>query len=203
MLRRPGVRFQAGFDGEQFNDTCLRLTYLSGERDKFGAAQSWPQNSAFVMPASNRLRYLSWGLRRAVTSSDNMFMEYCAAEVFRAPPPTSTRPLFSEQQFLWYAERMHHVRERLEVGYAEPHSVGALARSVGMSMFHFTRVFTELIGAPPHRYLLTTRLNAALAMLREGRGVTETCFASGFNNLSHFSRTFARRFGVTPSLANQ
>ena len=37
------------------------------------------------------------------------------------------------------------------------------------------------------------------AMLKEGRKVTETCFACGYNNLSHFSRSFGRRFGVSPS----
>jgi AraC family transcriptional regulator len=68
-----------------------------------------------------------------------------------------------------------------------------------MSMFHFSRVFTELVGMPPHQYLLRARLKAARSMLRDGRTVTETCFACGFSNLSHFSRSFARRFGHTPS----
>ena len=66
-------------------------------------------------------------------------------------------------------------------------------------MFHFTRVFAALTGMPPHRYLLRARLDAAARMLREGASVTETCFACGFANLSHFSRSFARRFGVAPS----
>jgi AraC-like DNA-binding protein len=69
-----------------------------------------------------------------------------------------------------------------------------------MSTFHFIRVFAELIGSPPHRHLLQVRLRRAHEMLREGRTVTETCFACGFNNLSHFSRTFARHFGRNPSM---
>jgi AraC family transcriptional regulator len=66
-------------------------------------------------------------------------------------------------------------------------------------MFHFARVFTELVGRPPHRYLAETRLVAARGMLEQGRSVTETCFACGYSDLSHFSRSFARRFGVPPS----
>jgi AraC family transcriptional regulator len=68
-----------------------------------------------------------------------------------------------------------------------------------MSTFHFARLFNELVGVPPHRYLIEARLRAAFGMLREGRSVTETCFACGFNNLSHFSSRFARRFGQNPS----
>jgi AraC-like DNA-binding protein len=68
-----------------------------------------------------------------------------------------------------------------------------------MSVFRFTRVFTELVGRPPHRYLTERRLAVAREMLDQGRGVTETCFACGFNNLSHFSRTFTRQFGASPS----
>ena len=79
------------------------------------------------------------------------------------------------------------------------HTVSALARSVGMSAFHFTRVFAELVGRPPHRYLTERRLAAARAMLIDGLSVTETCFACGFNDLSHFSRSFGRHFGVPPS----
>jgi AraC-like DNA-binding protein len=96
-------------------------------------------------------------------------------------------------------ERVHAARERLDAEYDNEHSVSALARSVGMSMFHFTRVFTEIVGRPPHRYLTETRLAAAHSMLQQGRSVTETCYACGFNNLSHFSRSFSNHFGVSPS----
>jgi len=68
-----------------------------------------------------------------------------------------------------------------------------------MSPFHFARVFRELVGTPPHRYLLTVRLARAAALLREGTTVTDTCFAVGFGNFSHFIRLFRRTFGVSPS----
>ena len=68
-----------------------------------------------------------------------------------------------------------------------------------MSLFHFARVFRELTGLPPHRYLLRTRLERAAQRLRTGDSVTNTCYAVGFSNLSHFTRSFRRRFGVAPS----
>ncbi|HNS85794.1 MAG TPA: AraC family transcriptional regulator, partial [Parvularculaceae bacterium] len=83
--------------------------------------------------------------------------------------------------------------------FDEEHTISDLARDVGMSAFHFARIFSELVGAPPHRYLAERRLAAARAMIEGGAGVTEACYACGFNNLSHFTRSFARRFGAPPS----
>ena len=65
-------------------------------------------------------------------------------------------------------EIVHAVRERLEAEFDRTHTVSQLAHSVGMSMFHFTRVFGELVGQTPHRYLDEVRLRAAHAMLHAG-----------------------------------
>ena len=199
MLSRPGMRFRASFDGAGFNDTCLSLTYLAAGEDGFDAEKSWSKTNRTVLSATNRLRYLQWGLRRAVDAEAPMFAEYCAAEIFReVPDPAGAKPL-SARKFAWYAERIDHARERLGADLEDELTASELAKSAGISLFHFTRLFAELVGMPPHRYRLKARLDAAHAMLRGGRGVTETCYACGFNNLSHFSRSFARRHGAPPS----
>ncbi len=199
MLSHPGMRFRASFQGKGFNDTCLSIVYKAANDDRFDVALSWSKLDRPVLTASNRLGYLRWGLRRAVETGEAMLAEYCATTIFRETPDGGPAPLFSEKKFAWYAERVHHIRDRLDFEFADDLSVSEFARSVGMSMFHFTRVFTELVGLPPHRYRLMARLRAACTMLRQGRGVTETCYACGFNNLSHFSRSFARRYGAVPS----
>jgi AraC family transcriptional regulator len=198
MLSHPGMRFRASFDGAGFNDTCLSIIYLGAGDDRFDPARSWARSGRRVLRVSNRVRYLHWMLQRAVEQDSPMLAEYGATEIFCADDD-SPAPLYREHKFAWYVERVHAVRERLASEFDREHTLSDLARSVGMSMFHFTRVFTELVGRPPHRYLTDARLTAARAMLADGRGVTETCFACGFNNLSHFSRTFARRFGAPPS----
>jgi AraC family transcriptional regulator len=85
--------------------------------------------------------------------------------------------------------------DRLE----ENHSLTSLAAEAGMSPFYFARVFSELVGEAPHRYLLRVRLRRAAELLRMGALVTEAALKSGFPDVNHFSRTFHRRFGVPPS----
>jgi AraC-like DNA-binding protein len=70
---------------------------------------------------------------------------------------------------------------------------------VGLSPFHFSRVFRELAGVPPHRYLQRVRLARAAVLLREGMTVTDAALASGFPSLSHFIRQFRRAYGASPS----
>lgn len=198
MLSHPGMRFRADFQGMGFNDTCLSLTYSAASPDGFDAGNSWARKGEALVAGSNRVRYLHWGLRRAVDEGLPMLAEYCATQVFQAHDAPDRAP-YRERTMAWYAERVHAVRERIEREFDHPHTVSDLADSVGMSLFNFTRVFTELAGQPPHTYLRDVRLDRAQVMLRAGRSVTETCYACGFNNLSHFSRSFGRRFGAPPS----
>jgi AraC family transcriptional regulator len=107
--------------------------------------------------------------------------------------------LYRPAQLAWYARRVDAVRERLDHDFAADHTLSRLASQTGMSPFHFARVFRELTGLPPHRYLLRRRLDAAAEQLRNGRSVTDTCFAAGFRSLSHFINVFRRTFGMSPS----
>ena len=199
LLRHPGMRYKAGFEGERFTDTCLTITFLAANDEGFDVARTWARAARPVARASNRLLYLQWGLRRAVEHDEPMLAEYCASEIFQPIADGDPASLFRDHKFVWYAERVHAACEILRKSFDKPHTVAALARSVGMSTFHFTRVFASLMDLPPHRFLAEVRLREARAMLSAGRSVTETCFACGFNNLSHFSRSFARRYGVSPS----
>jgi AraC-like DNA-binding protein len=107
--------------------------------------------------------------------------------------------LFKPERLTWYASRVERAKALIEARYAEPLSLSIMARDSGMSVFHFARIFNELEGRPPHRFLTDVRLARAEAGLRTGGSVTDTCFAVGFRSLSHFVTTFRRRYGVRPS----
>lgn len=202
LLVHPGMRFRITHHDGDLSDVCLSLNYIDTERRSSTRTGHWRSAGTPVLKGDNRLRYLYWGLRRALDANHPMLAEHCAALLFDEIPqsrPASMRGRRS-RTFEHHARRIRNAQERLDADPASDARLDALAREAGMSTFHFARVFAELVGVPPHRYLLDARLRMAEAMLRDGRSVTETCFACGFNDPAHFSRIFAERHGHSPSV---
>ncbi|NOT89134.1 MAG: helix-turn-helix transcriptional regulator [Lysobacter sp.] len=202
LLVHPGMRFRVVHGEEGLNDVCLTVGYVAAEIDGFDRERTWARARMPVLRANHRLRYLHWGMRRALDTNAALLAETCASELFREIPLTRVESArsYKARTLDGYAQRIHAARDAIDRRYGQDLRLGELAHSVGMSTFHFARLFAELVGMPPHRYLLDVRLRAASVMLRDGRSVTDTCFACGFNNLSHFSRIFAHRYGASPSL---
>lgn len=77
--------------------------------------------------------------------------------------------------------------------------VPRLAREHGVSAAHFARSFKDAFGVPPHRYLLTRRIERATALLRDGDlSITEIAFATGWKSLGTFGRVFRDVTGASP-----
>jgi AraC-like DNA-binding protein len=73
------------------------------------------------------------------------------------------------------------------------------AKEVGLSSFHFLRLFAGVLGVTPHQYLVRSRLRHAARLLAEGaRPITDVALDVGFGDLSNFVRTFHRAAGVSP-----
>jgi transcriptional regulator GlxA family with amidase domain len=77
--------------------------------------------------------------------------------------------------------------------------VRRLARVSGVSEAHFARSFKEAFGVPPHRYLLTRRIERAVALLRDtDRAITDIAFETGWSSLGTFGRIFRDVTGASP-----
>lgn len=97
--------------------------------------------------------------------------------------------------------RLRRVRDRIDREYAQPLNVEALARDVHMSAGHLSREFRRAYGESPYSYLMTRRIERAMALLRRGdMSVTEVCFAVGCSSLGTFSTRFTELVGVPPSV---
>jgi AraC-like DNA-binding protein len=96
--------------------------------------------------------------------------------------------------------RLRRVRDRIDREYVQPLDVEALARDAHMSAGHFSREFRRAYGESPYSYLMTRRIERAMALLRRGDlSVTEVCFAVGCSSLGTFSTRFTELVGVPPS----
>ena len=83
--------------------------------------------------------------------------------------------------------------------YAQPLDVPTMARHALMSPAHFSREFKTAYGETPYAYLMTRRIERAMAMLRAGASVTDACTAVGATSLGSFSSTFTELVGETPT----
>jgi AraC-like DNA-binding protein len=199
---RPGLAYRTYHEEERPTDVCLSVEYAP---EFFGEEHCGRAPTSPVLELTNRTAYAKWRLERAVElkREDAAFEEIGAdllSSVGGLEPGTK---LFGERSLAWYAERIEHARTLLDTSSRERHSLGSLSRAVGMSPFHFARLFRSLVGMPPGRYLLFTRLDRAYQLLRQNRSVTDVCFDCGFRNLSYFVRAFRKRYRMPPSAARQ
>jgi AraC-like DNA-binding protein len=113
--------------------------------------------------------------------------------------PVSSKP--AAAQNLRELARLRRVRDRIDREYARPLDVEALARGVNMSAGHLSRQFKLAYGESVYAYLMTRRIERAMALLRRGDlGVTEVCFEVGCSSLGTFSTRFTELVGMSPSV---
>jgi AraC-like DNA-binding protein len=111
----------------------------------------------------------------------------------------TSRPAAAQQ--LSDLARLRRVRDQIDREYSQPLDVEALARGAHMSAGHFSREFRRAYGESPYSYLMTRRIERAMALLRRGDlSVTEVCFTVGCSSLGTFSTRFTELVGVSPSV---
>ncbi|MFG2077159.1 helix-turn-helix transcriptional regulator [Nonomuraea maritima] len=94
---------------------------------------------------------------------------------------------------------LRRARDLIDREYARPLDVPTMARHALMSPAHFSRQFKAAYGETPYNYLMTRRIERAMALLRAGMSVTDACMAVGCTSLGSFSSRFTELVGETPS----
>jgi AraC-like DNA-binding protein len=94
---------------------------------------------------------------------------------------------------------LRRARDLIDREYARPLDVPTMASRALMSPAHFSRRFRAAYGETPYSYLMTRRIERAMALLRNGMSVTEACMTVGCTSLGSFSTRFTEVLGITPS----
>ena len=95
--------------------------------------------------------------------------------------------------------RLLRAKDRMDAASQEEWPVRRLASVSAVSEAHFARSFKEAFGVPPHRYLLTRRIERAKALLRDtDLPILDIALQTGWNSLGTFGRTFRDVTGESP-----
>lgn len=89
-------------------------------------------------------------------------------------------------------------KELLSSDWGRKISLEEVARSVGLSRYHFLRVFKKAIGLSPRGFRTQQRIEAAKVMIRHGEPFSQVALAAGFSDQSHFTNKFRQLTGATP-----
>jgi transcriptional regulator GlxA family with amidase domain len=112
--------------------------------------------------------------------------------------PSSVPPSTQDPELL---RRLLRAKDRMDAAYDEDWPVRRLARVSHVSAAHFARSFRQAFGVPPHRYLLTRRIERASALLRDtDLPITEIAFQTGWRSLGTFGRIFRDITGASPGV---
>jgi AraC family transcriptional regulator len=198
LVSTPGRLRQYRHFEECPDDVCLSISFAPETvEDALGNSFApFPPTQIGNGPAT---QFASLQIRRAVGSLDPLGIEAMAFHCLLALAKDAWNRQNHQTIGTAHTRRIRNAIELMSQELSGRCSLTSISREVGMSPFHFARTFSGLVGLPPHQYLLWLRLRRSALMLRQGASVTAAAFNNGFDNLSHFSRSFRRRFGVNPS----
>jgi AraC-like DNA-binding protein len=200
LLTRPGLAFRCEHGESCPDDTCLSVAFEP--EAVTGAEHAWQRAgwSARVTPTP-RLAGVEARLKGAATRGDAFEMERWSLAALTSLAADS-RDAGARGHYRVHRSDVEAVTATCVAIEADPTprlSVAARARAVGLTSPQLTHAFRRYLGLSPHQYVVRWRLAAAARHLAGGASVSESCYRAGFENLSHFCRTFQRALGARPS----
>lgn len=198
LIGRPDATYMCTHDHHHAPDACLAFSLAPEVADGFGSglrrwdARGLPPIPELVVLGELGLRVVAGEADLGLDEVGLLFAQRMLA-VVGAHAPNGLRPSASDRR-----------RAILAARYLDAHAAGAVdladvAGEVGLTRFHFLRMFTRVLGVTPHQYLVRARLRHAASLLAAGgRSITEIALDVGFGDVSNFVRTFGRAAGVSP-----
>lgn len=198
LIGRPDEEFICTHDHVHGGDECLSFHLDAALVDSMGDERSLWKSSA--LPPLAELIMMG-ELAQSAASNENdigvdeigiilatRFFGVVTDKKHRRAPITAPDRRRAVEAAQWIEER---AQDEIDLDDA--------AAQVGLSAFHFLRLFTRVLGVTPHQYLIRTRLRHAARMLADdGRAITDVAYDVGFGDISNFVRTFHRAAGVSP-----
>lgn len=200
FLTRPGLTFRCSHDAGCADDVCVSIAL--SESAVAGLEDAWTSaGGAARVNATPRLAFVQRRLEQAMQRQDAFRIESAALQALDALASDTvlagSRGRYASNPS--DVDAVAYTCATIDADAALRRSIGERAEVVGMSGPQLTRAFRRFVGLSPHQYVLRRRLAAAAELLSRGHTVSEACYDSGFENLSHFVRSFQRAFGVRAS----
>ena len=198
LVARPGDEYVCSHEHREGGDECLSFRIDPALVDSLGAdPNTWRSGALPPLPQLMVLGELAQGaaegsndvgLDEVALCFTRRFIELAGGRENKADAARSVDRRRAVEAALW-----------IEAHSAEPIELDDVARTSGLSAFHFLRLFTKVLGVTPHQYLLRSRLRRAAQLLAdESLPITGIALDVGFNDLSNFVRTFRRAAGMSP-----
>jgi AraC-like DNA-binding protein len=197
LVGHPGDEYVCTHDHVQ-GDECLSFQLAPALVDALGApTEIWRTGAVPPLPALMVLGELAQaaaegrsdvGLHEVGMSLAARFAEVVSGRRHQPPQARTRDRRRAVEAALWIDAHSH-----------QPIDLEGAAGEVGLSAFHFLRLFANVLGVTPHQYLVRSRLrHAARLLVDDGPSITDVAYDVGFGDLSNFVRTFHRAAGVSP-----
>lgn len=201
FVQHPGMEFRCAHAELFPSDVCATVSFEESVISPI--ADVWRRTGWRVREcASPRLAYVDRRMADAIASNSTFEMERWGLATLTALHDDASDTL-TRGHYAVFRNDVDAVMETcraIERNPAERCSVAERARAVGFTGPQLTHAFRRYVGESPHQFVVRQRLVVSSNLLLSGFNVSETCYRSGFENLSHFCRTFQRTFGVRASL---
>jgi AraC-like DNA-binding protein len=200
LLTHPGQRLRCRHDEEWPDDVCLSIAFRDAVAS--GAEYAWARAGWMARERPTpRLALVQRRLARAGSAADPFDTERWALAALTALESDSLDAR-ARGHYMARARDIELVMAACREIEREPEahtSIAARAKVLGIDGGMLTRAFRRYLGVSPHRYVIRCRLVAATRRLDEGASVSDAALGAGFENLSHFCRSFRRTLGARPS----